>query len=368
MDSKSQITQSEPPTIPMETLMRRSNTVLKQLIGVVVCLLAPAVVNAQVTESWAAYYQGPGMGVDKPSSVVIDPSGNVIVTGYSMSGGYATEDFTTIKYTPPGDTLWLRRLDGTGSGTDDAHGVAVDAGGNIYVTGASWSSGSAYDYLTVKYDPSGDTLWTRRYNGPHNGGDIARAIVVDEPGNVYVTGESEGSIGTHGIFEDFATVKYSTEGDLLWVARYNGPAGDFDGAVDIVVDKSGFVYVTGTSDGGSSGSGMPYSIWPPSNMIRQDRSNGFNDTTVRGAETMRQSPSPWIPLDSCMSPVPRRVTFPIWTSPRSVTLLWVIPIGLPSTTEAQRTSMKRLTLRLAGPGLCLSQVEPTAAQARDLTA
>jgi len=223
-----------------------------------VSLVMPGKTNAQVTESWAARYQGPGSGTDSPTAIGIDAEGNTIVTGASRSGGFATEDYTTIKYSPSGDTLWVRRLDGTGGGTDQANGLVVDSEGNIIVTGASWSSGSAYDYLTVKYSPEGDTIWTRRYNGPRNGGDVAHAIVVDNAGNVYVTGESEGSIGTHGIFEDYATVKYSQDGDLLWTARYNGPAGDYDAAVALTVDASGFVYVTGASDGGSSGSGMPY--------------------------------------------------------------------------------------------------------------
>jgi hypothetical protein len=175
-----------------------------------------------------------------------------------MAGGYGSEDYTIIKYSPLGDSLWVRRLDGTGGGTDEANALAIDSDGNTCVTGASWGSGSGFDYLTVKVGPSGDTLWTRRYNGPHNGADVAHAIAVDAAGNVYVTGESEGLIGIHGIFEDFATVKYSPDGDLQWVARYNGPGGDYDRAASVSVDGSGNVYVTGTSDGGSGGSGAPY--------------------------------------------------------------------------------------------------------------
>ncbi|MGI8924613.1 MAG: SBBP repeat-containing protein [Fimbriimonadales bacterium] len=44
----------------------------------------------------------------------------------------------------------------------------------------------------------------------------ARAIAVDNEGNVYVTGESHGGSGGQGGLYDIATVKYSTNGDLLW--------------------------------------------------------------------------------------------------------------------------------------------------------
>jgi len=231
---------------------------LTDLLIFATLVFASMPVSAQVTEPWSSRYQGPGLGTDHPAKVAFDPSGDVVVTGSSMSGGFATEDYTTIRYSPSGDTLWIRRLNGTGGGTDDPEDLAVDADGNIYITGASWGAGTSYDYLTVKYNSSGDTVWTRRYNGPRNGNDRAHNIVVDPAGNVYVSGESEGLVGIHGIFEDFATVKYSAAGDLQWVARYNGPAGDYDAPVDLAVDEFGYVYVTGTSDGGSSGSGAPY--------------------------------------------------------------------------------------------------------------
>ncbi|MFI5144600.1 MAG: SBBP repeat-containing protein, partial [Ignavibacteria bacterium] len=101
-------------------------------------------------------------------------------------------------------------------------------------------------------------IWTRRYNGSRNGEDIAYSIAIDASGNVYVTGSSEGTIGTHGIFEDYVTIKYNSSGVQQWVNSYNGPGGDFDAAYSIAVDGSGNVYVTGESGGGSGGSGMPY--------------------------------------------------------------------------------------------------------------
>jgi Secretion system C-terminal sorting domain/Beta-propeller repeat len=213
---------------------------------------------AQVSESWARRYNGPGNGTDKANAIAVDSHGNVYVTGSSQSAGLGTEDYLTIKYDAGGVQKWMHRYNGSGSSVDIPYAIAIDTSGSVIVTGGSVGSGTDYDYLTIKYSPAGDTLWTRRYNGPKNAKDIAYSIALDDSGNIFITGESEGTIGTHGIFEDYATVKYNPDGVFQWAARYNGPAGDYDRANYISVDKNSNVYVTGMSDGGSSGSGSPY--------------------------------------------------------------------------------------------------------------
>jgi len=61
------------------------------------------------------------------------------------------------------------------------------------------------DYATIKYDSQGNELWVARYNGPGNNIDEANAIALDEAGNIYVTGVSRGDRG-NGIREDYATI------------------------------------------------------------------------------------------------------------------------------------------------------------------
>lgn len=63
----------------------------------------------------------------------------------------------------------------------------MDGVSNVYVTGHSGA-----DYSTVKYDAGSAQLWVARYNGPSNDWDEAKALAVDAVGNVYVTGESVG--------------------------------------------------------------------------------------------------------------------------------------------------------------------------------
>src|SRR3990172_7509608 len=74
---------------------------------------------------------------------------------------------------------WVARYNGPGNSGDAASALAVDNAGNVYVTGYSDGSGSSWDYATIKYAPNGDSLWVRRYNGPGNSSDEAYALAVD---------------------------------------------------------------------------------------------------------------------------------------------------------------------------------------------
>ena len=221
---------------------------MKKFILILIILAYPFVSNSQVTEEWVKNYNGPGDSVDYAVSLAVDNSGNIYVTGNSDGSG-TLSDYCTIKYSPNGDSLWVRRYNGPGNGLDVVSSIAVDNSGNVYVTGSSWGSGTLSDYCTIKYNPNGDSLWLRRYNGPGVGIDWVQSIAVDNSGNVYVTGSSARS----GTVCDYCTIKYNSDGDSLWVRRYSGP-GNSDGAFSIAVDNSGNVYVTGGSVGNGTGS------------------------------------------------------------------------------------------------------------------
>jgi uncharacterized delta-60 repeat protein len=192
---------------------------------------------------WLRGYNGPGNSTDDANAIAVSDSGYVYVTGSSSGSGTST-DYATIKYDPDGDTIWVRRFNGPEDYIDYASAMALDGQQNIYVTGSSYDTAGHLDYLTIKYAPNGDTLWMRRYKGPGEAYDEACAIAVDSIGNAYVTGYSTGS----GTLQDYATIRYYPNGDTAWVRRYNGPADSSDYARDIVIDDSGFVYVTGYSD------------------------------------------------------------------------------------------------------------------------
>jgi len=192
--------------------------------------------------AWVRRWNGPGNGSDQASALVLDDRGNVYVTG-SCNADSLGADFTTIKYYPDGETAWVRTYNGPDSNSDIAVALKVDVSGNVYVSGYSFYDSTNADYLTVKYDSSGIQLWTRRYNGTGNLPDLVRAMSLDSFGNIYVTGTSY----DWTTFKDYATIKYYPNGDTAWVRRYNGPGNTYDQALDIIVDDSEYVYVTGTA-------------------------------------------------------------------------------------------------------------------------
>jgi uncharacterized delta-60 repeat protein len=206
--------------------------------------------NSSGVQQWVQRYNGPGNSSDAASSIALDGSGNVYVTGYSRAGsGFGTEDYATIKYNSSGVQQWVARYNGPGNFDDEATSITVDGSGNVYVTGYSW--GSLEDYATIKYNSSGVQQWVQRYDGPPHLSDHAHSIEVDVS-NVYVTGYSSGS----GTDYDYATIKYNSSGVQQWVQRYNGPGNGLDEAFSFAVDGSGNVYVTGGSEG--SGTGPDY--------------------------------------------------------------------------------------------------------------
>ncbi len=177
-------------------------------------------------------------GIGGADAIALDDSGNIYVAGYDQN-----LDYFTIRYKQNGDTVWLRIYNGTGDDSDFVSDIIADSLCNVYVTGRSIGSGTKYDYATIKYYSNGDTAWVRRYNGAGDDRDLAAAIAVDGSGNVYVTGSSYSS----GTNDDYATIKYYPNGDTAWVRTYNGPGNDGDEASAIAVDGSGNVYVTGRS-------------------------------------------------------------------------------------------------------------------------
>ncbi len=214
--------------------------------GTIITALLSLTVMAAAQE-WTARYNGTGDSLDGAAAIAVDGGGNVYVTGRSMAPNYGY-DYVTVKYNSAGSQQWAPRYDGPVSSYDEASDIAIDDSGNVLVTGRSYGVGTFYDYATVKYNAAGSQQWVQRYNGPGNSHDEAKGICVDRFRNVYVTGRTYDATTS----EDYTTIKYNAAGDEKWVRRYNGPGGGFDEARAIAVDSAGNVYVTGASYGGST--------------------------------------------------------------------------------------------------------------------
>ncbi len=220
--------------------------------AVIILMALSITISAQVSQQWIAAYNGPTNFTDSARKVLVDNAGNVLVAGSSR--GQNAWDYTLLKYNPEGTLLWEQRYDGPAHGEDDAQWMTTDNAGNIYLTGSSRSITGFDDFATVKYNSNGVMQWDARYNGPGNNTDKALKVTVDSAGNVYVTGYSNGS----GSLLDYATVKYNSNGIQQWVSRYNGPGNDIDVPTAITVDNAGNVYVTGSSQSTSASGSQDY--------------------------------------------------------------------------------------------------------------
>lgn len=158
---------------------------------------------------------------DQITGLATDANGNIYVAGNttgSLDGNAnaGANDVFVAKYDIAGTRQWIRQF-GT-IGEDVAAGVAVDARGNVYVTGATQGaldgnlSAGAQDLFLVKYDPAGSKLWTRQAGS--TAGDRPCGIAIDPTGNIYIAGKTGGSIDGKPFAgsDDFFIVKYNLDG------------------------------------------------------------------------------------------------------------------------------------------------------------
>jgi hypothetical protein len=203
---------------------------------------------------WTRYVGGPPVtGCDILKAMTTDKDGNVILTGSTPDAVQpARRDFLTVKFNPAGDTVWSRTFDDGEHQDDYPAAVTTDAAGNIYVCGASYHNTSYWDYEIVKYSPAGDTLFTVSYNNDvTDGNDIPCAIAVDQHQSIYVTGTINDTLGGDpSDSASFATVKFGPAGGLpAWVRKYRGVQSQWESyATALKLDRYGNVYVTGCSD------------------------------------------------------------------------------------------------------------------------
>jgi hypothetical protein len=215
--------------------------------------------NPSGTFQWSKIYNGPANFLDIPQAITLDSEGNVVLTGYSYETIVNDVDYFTIKYSPSGDSLWGKRHNGytpspPSPPVDFPTSIIADDSGNVYVTGYSPGPASPVDAYTVKYALNGDSLWGQYYNfAATNGGDRGWAITRDLDGNIIVAGESWG--GTQippATGNDYLVLKYSSSGSFLWVRRQETQIGNADDvAYAVDTDSTGDIYVTGSAQAGA---------------------------------------------------------------------------------------------------------------------
>lgn len=138
---------------------------------------------------------------------------------------------------------WSAVYNGPNNFNDVSNSLVIDNLGNVYVTGYSNVNfiPPNSDYCTVKYNSLGVQEWIAMYNGNANGQDYSNNITIDVLGSVYVTGQSESIAG--GL--DIVTIKYNPAGIQQWVAVFDGSLAVGEKGVKVIVDNSGNIFVGG---------------------------------------------------------------------------------------------------------------------------
>ena len=175
---------------------------------------------------------------------------------------------------------------------DDAARVAIDADGNVYVAGhtagaiVGESAGSSDGYVR-KFDAHGALAWEEQFGS--TGQDKVHDVAVDAAGNVYIVGETSGTLpgGTSTGGEDDAyVIKYGADGvrQATWQFR---PITDNtrNAATSVAVDGEGNVYVAGTTWGGPTEEGVylcKYDstgtpVWTATDTVDQADTTSFMD-------------------------------------------------------------------------------------------
>jgi len=152
---------------------------------------------------WEQTYMGTHTYDSYAGGLALMPDGGLVITGQSFDVPFHIS-IVTIRYAPDGTKLW-QQLETAGYGNASGDDVAVDADGNIYVTGYGYEYSYWEDIITLGYSPEGDLLWTEIYIGPdyESQSDYPHEIAVDEDLNVFVAAHSWGNYGN-----DFTTIMY----------------------------------------------------------------------------------------------------------------------------------------------------------------
>ncbi|MGA1872395.1 MAG: SBBP repeat-containing protein, partial [Thermoplasmatota archaeon] len=251
-----------------------------------------------------------GGGWDRGHGIAVDTSGNAYITGEAgnvtvvfptTSGAYDTThngafDVFVSKLNPAGSSLIYSTFIG-GLGHDQGWGIAIDVGGNAYVTGHTENAttlyptsseaydtvhNGAYDVFMTKLDPAGSSLVYSTLIGG-SGDDYGYDITIDTKGNAIATGWTASSTTIFpttsraydrilsGMYDVFVT-KLDPTGSSMVYSTFTGGTGD-DRGFGIAIGSNGKAYVTGYTENAPT----PY---PTTSGAYDTTHNGGSDVFV----------------------------------------------------------------------------------------
>jgi hypothetical protein len=194
--------------------------------------------------------------VDQAMGITVDQAGNVFTAGltYGPMGEahantieeYRTDAFV-VKLSSAGKLEWITQLgrdtkasNGSNVGDDLCRSIASDLEGNVYCAGQTSGNmgevnGGRYDAFVLKLNSSGEIVWLTQLGqetavnpGSNSGHDICWGVTVDNEGNVYCAGSTDGNIGEERdplsgpLGNDAFVLKLNSSGEILWLTHLGG--------------------------------------------------------------------------------------------------------------------------------------------------
>jgi len=230
---------------------------------------------------WARNFAGAAGSLDQADALAFDPAGDVVVGGsFQGTAAFGTTALTSTgvtdgfvaKLDPSGAPLWATATVGSAQSVAQSDGLAVDPSGNIIDTGFNagavgfdpssavppLSSAGSRDAYVRKLDPGGKLLWVKGFGGPDI--DQGNGVTADALGNIYLTGVFSDTVDfdpgagvtdlTAGGYEDGFLMKLDPAGKFQWADDLGGTVATAAAqGTGVGVDGSGDVVVAGYTSG-----------------------------------------------------------------------------------------------------------------------
>lgn len=232
------------------------------------------------------------------SAVELEDNGFVVAVSSSSSNGDMSSihkgntDIVTVRYNADGSINWKRSFGG--SGPDDPKGIARLQDGSFLVVGQSASTdgdmqglskGNLADAVVIKYNPSGNMVWTRSFGG--NGEDVFTAAVPLPDGGFIAVGYSNsGDVDLQGLNKgnyDGTIVRYNSNGDVVWKRTFGGSASDQFGNV-VYTQDGGIVVLGHTLSNDGDVNGMLHTSPPDAVIVKYDLNGNVQWSDVFGGD------------------------------------------------------------------------------------
>ena len=196
--------------------------------------------NALGTLLWAKTWGGSGN--DYASRIVVGPDGNIYVTGGTESFGAGWADLFVLKLDPAGNLK--NGLAWGGSSYDFGYDIGFDQTGDIYVVGESYSN--ANSAVVLKFSSAtGDLLWSASWKDQAATYSSGYSLVVDSDYNVVIAG-IDWNYSVYPNHNSVLLVKYDSSGNYLWSEDWTTPMPGQDESGNyhaLAADADGNIYV-----------------------------------------------------------------------------------------------------------------------------